>query len=154
VLSGKGTQRTAAYQVRCEGAVLEGWDGSRHNPLTITIKDGRIIMPIHQRSDVVDGLRTLADFLEDYEGPVKLHRASRTDVQFCILAKDPEVAREEFDELTELMYEVAPDVSANYVSNCKHYATAAHHTASLEFGNGAVAYQVLWIEKTGEGEEQ
>jgi hypothetical protein len=108
------------------------------------------IMPIHQRSDVVDGLRTLADFLEDYKGTAKLHRASRTDVQFCILAKDPKVARKEFDGLADLMYELAPDVSANYVANCKYYNTAAHHTAALEFGNGAVAYQVLWIEKTEE----
>jgi len=122
--------------------------------LTITIKDGRIIMPIHQRSDVVDGLRTLADFLEDYGGSAKLHRASRTDVQFCILAKDPEVAREEYAKLAHLLYDTAPEVNANYVANCKHYATASHHTVALEFGNGAVAYQVLWIEKTGDTEDE
>jgi len=111
-------------------------------------------MPIHQRSDVVDGLRTLADFLEDYGGSAKLHRASRTDVQYCILAKDPEAARKEFDGIADLMYEIAPAVNGNYVSNCKHYATAAHHTVALEFGNGAVAYQVLWIEKTGDTEDE
>lgn len=110
-------------------------------------------MPIHQRSDVVDGLRTLADFLEK-EGDARMHRASRTDVQFCVLAKDPEVAFDDYNRLANLLYDIAPDVSANYVSNCKRYATAAHHTAALEFGNGAVAYQVLWIEKTGDTEDE
>jgi uncharacterized protein with PIN domain len=108
-------------------------------------------MPIHQRSDVVDGLRTLADFLEK-EGDARMHRASRTDVQFCVLAKDQNTARAQFDALAELLYNVAPDVNANYVSDCKYYATGSHHTAALEFGNGAVAYQVLWIEKTGDTE--
>lgn len=149
MLSGSGSRGLTSL---ARGLPLsEGWEaGSQIHSPKITIKDGRIIMPRHQRSDVVDGLRTLADFLEDYDGPVKMHRASRTDVQFCILAKDPGVARKEFDGLADFMYGIAPDVSANYVSNCKHYTTAAHHTAALEFGNGAVAYQVLWIEKTEE----
>jgi len=107
-------------------------------------------MTKHSRSDTVAGLRALADFLETYADSAKMHTASRTDVQFCILAKDSEVARAQYAELAHMLYDTAPEVGANYVSQCKRYATANHHTVDLEFGNGSVAYRVLWIEKHAE----
>jgi hypothetical protein len=119
----------------------------------ITIKD-EDTMTSHNRSDTVAGLRSLADFLETHTDSVPLHTASRTDVQFCILAKDPEVAREEYTQFSGLLYDIAPAVNANYVSQTKRYATADHHMTDLEFGNGSVAYRVLWIEKTGVTEDE
>jgi hypothetical protein len=104
----------------------------------------------NHRGNAVTGLRALADFLYTYDLSAKLNTASRITVQYCILEEDNAEARREFTHLMGFMFDAARQFNARCTSDTREHADTRQHTADLIFGNGTVAYQVLWIEKTEE----
>jgi len=106
------------------------------------------------RAHTVAGFHKLADFLYEYDESAPLNTASRIDVQYSILEEDDDKARAEFNDTAEFMREVRRDVSAEFSEEHNVYDTNTHHIAMLTFGAGTVAYRAVWIEKTGEGDEQ
>ena len=106
------------------------------------------------RDNVVSGFEALAEFLHDYPISASLNTASRIDVQYSILEEDNDKAREEFAELSEFMSDVVDEVPAESSTNTNVYDTCTHHIAQLTFGAGTVAYRVVWIEKTGDAEDE
>jgi hypothetical protein len=109
---------------------------------------------LNQRADAVAGIRALADFLEEANDGAKLNEYSRIDVNYCVLEEDPRKARTEFLELANFMNAASGSVDADFVKSVGDYNGDLHHVAALEFANGAVAYQVTWIEKTGDTEDE
>lgn len=106
------------------------------------------------RAHTVAGFHKIADFLREYDESAKLNTASRIDVQYSILEEDDAKAREEFADLSEFMQEIRRDVSAEFSEEHNVYDTCTHHIAQLTFGAGTVAYRAVWIEKTGDTEDE
>jgi hypothetical protein len=106
------------------------------------------------RDSVVSGFEALAEFLYDYPLSATLNTASRIDVQYSILEEDNDKAREEFAEMSEFMGDVVNEINAEFSANANVYDTCTHHIAQLTFGNGTVSYRVVWIEKTGDTEDE
>ena len=105
---------------------------------------------LNHHTDAVAGLRALAEFLEEANDDAKLNEYSRIDVNYCVLEEDPRKARAEFLELANFMNAASGAVDADFVKSVGEYNGDLHYVAALEFANGAVAYQVTWIEKTEE----
>lgn len=101
------------------------------------------------RAHTVAGFHQMADFLHAYEDMIPLNTASRIDVQYSILEDDDDKAREEFDDLADVMYRASVNKPAKFTESNNVYDTCTHHIAQLTFGNGTVAYRVVWIERTG-----
>jgi len=112
-----------------------------------------MLKPSH-RTDAVAGLRALASFLEDGYAHAKLNEYSRIDVNYCVLEEDNRKARAEFLELANFMHAASGAVDADFIKSVGEYNGDLHHVAALEFANRAVAYQVTWIEKTGDTEDE
>jgi hypothetical protein len=106
------------------------------------------------RAHTVAGFHKLADFLYEYDEAARLNTASRIDIQCSILEEDKDSAREEFNEVAEFLREVRRDWSAEFSEDHNVYDTSTHHIAMLTFGAGTVAYRVVWIEKTGDTEDE
>jgi hypothetical protein len=106
------------------------------------------------RAHTVAGFHQLADFLHTYSDMIPLNTASRIDVQYSILEEDDAKAHEEFAELADVMYRSSVTNPQKFTESTNVYDTCTHHIAQLTFGAGTVAYRVVWIEKTGEGDEQ
>jgi hypothetical protein len=107
------------------------------------------------RANAADGLRALAGFLEDYNLSAKLNTASRIDVHYTVLEDDDEEAYAEFENLSRFMREVAGYNARNqFRSEVDTGEESNHHIADLIFGAGTVAYRVVWIEKTGDTEDE
>jgi hypothetical protein len=107
----------------------------------------------NHRADAVAGLRALADFLEACHD-AELNEASRIDVTRCVLDADPHMARAKFEDAKELMYNISGAADADFSEYRRGHNGNRHHVANLEFGNGTVAYQVTWIENTGDTEDE
>jgi len=106
------------------------------------------------RDNIVSGFESLAEFLCDYPISASLNTASRVDVQYSILEEDNDKAREEYNGLVHFMGDVVNGINAEFSAHANVYDTNTHHVARLTFGAGTVAYQVLWIEKTGDTEDE
>jgi hypothetical protein len=106
----------------------------------------------NHRANAVAGLRALASFLDDGYAHAKLNEYSRIDVNYCVLEGDRRKARAEFRELANFMNAASGSVDADFIKSVGEYNGDLHHVAALEFANGAVAYQVTWIEKTQDEE--
>jgi hypothetical protein len=102
-----------------------------------------------RRENVIAGFRALADFLEKYPD-APMPEFGRIDVTTCVLAEDQHTARTRFGDMKKALYYAALVEYAEYTGDWREHEGTQQHEVNLEFGNGAVAYQVLWIEKTGE----
>jgi hypothetical protein len=106
------------------------------------------------RAHTVAGLHKLADFLYEYDDSARLNTASRIDIQYSVLEEDNDAARAEFADAAEFLREVRRDWTAEFSEEHNVYDTNTHHIAMLTFGAGTVAYRVVWIEKTGDTEDE
>lgn len=107
------------------------------------------------RANAADGLRALAGFLEGYNLSAKLNTASRIDIHYSILEEDDDKAFWEFECLSGFMREVAGyNAVPQFRSELNAGEESTHHIAELIFGGGTVAYRVVWIEKTGDTEDE
>jgi hypothetical protein len=106
----------------------------------------------NRREDVVSGLRALADFLESTPGAT-LNDYGRLDIGYYILDPNREASRIELSNLTNVMegYGSAEPISIS--KETRKLETTTQHIRALSFGNGTVAYQATWIEKTGDTED-
>jgi hypothetical protein len=109
---------------------------------------------LNHHTDAVAGLRALAEFLEEANDDAKLNEYSRIDVNYCVLEEDPRKARTEFLELANFMNAASGSVDADFIKSVGEYNGDLHYVAALEFASGTVAYQVTWIEKTGDSEDE
>jgi len=104
-----------------------------------------------RRENVITGFRALADFLEKYPN-APLPEFGRIDVTTCVLDEDQHTARTRFGDMKNALYHAALTEYADYTGDRREHEGTQQHEVNLEFGNGSVAYQVLWIEKTEEVE--
>lgn len=107
----------------------------------------------NRREDIIAGLRSLADFLESTP-EATLNDYGRLDIGYFILNEDTDTASAELSRLTSVMedYESAEPIVID--KETRKLDTTTQHVRSLSFGNGTVAYQATWIEKTGEAEDE
>jgi hypothetical protein len=107
-----------------------------------------------KRDQLVRGLQSAASFLH-YAVDLPLN-VGRFDITYCVINDDQDAARSEFKDLTMMLRaEVEGDATAWYVEtdDVEHEGTMQHSTR-LVFRGTPVAYQVLWIEKTGDTEDE
>jgi hypothetical protein len=110
--------------------------------------------PETKRDQLVRGLQSAASFLH-YAEEFPLN-VGRFDITYCVINDDQGAARAEFETLTaKLRAEVEGPATAWYVETdeVEHEGTVQHSTR-LVFRGTPVAYQVLWIEKTGDTEDE
>jgi hypothetical protein len=107
-----------------------------------------------KRDQLVRGLQSAAAFLH-YAVDLPLN-VGRFDITYCVINDDQGAARAEFEDLTAMLRaEVEGDATAWFVEtdDVEHEGTVQHSTR-LVFRGTPVAYQVLWIEKTGDTEDE
>lgn len=103
-----------------------------------------------KRDQMVRGLQSAVAFLQ-YAVDLPLN-VGRFDITYCVINDDQEEARAEFEDLTAMLRaECEGPAEAWYVQtdDIEHGNTVQHSTR-LVFRGTPVAYQVLWIEKTGD----
>ena len=106
----------------------------------------------NRREDIISGLRALADFLESTPAAA-LNDYGRLDIGYYILEDDNAGARTELSGLTNVLdnYESAEPIGIS--KETRKHEGSTQHVRTLEFGNGTVAYQATWIERTGGTED-
>lgn len=97
------------------------------------------------RANTVAGLLDLANFLELYDMSAALNTASPAEVVYCVLEKDTETARAEFERRARFLSEYGG--SQRFTQKTRVGAESTQHLAELTFGEGRVVYRVLWIEQ-------
>lgn len=102
------------------------------------------------RTNAVQGLRLVAEFLEREYGNAYLNEASRIEVQYCVLEEDKESARADFNEAREHLkgfdgYYYGAEYSERDRDDEDH--NSIQHVAELSFADNTVVYSVLWIER-------
>jgi hypothetical protein len=112
---------------------------------------------IAARAHLTNDMSTLSNLLYNEALHLPMNRSNHVTVTYHILENDPVLARAEFSSLHHYLYH-GFDHSA-YMSTPDSFIETyedgqRHHGVSVKMPNGRVAYQVLWIEKTGDTEDE